>query len=85
MALFQNFICMNSFHFQDTPKRTVCNYSEERTVHAEAVNLKRQDIPGSHVHFSALEPRELKVLKLLEQNQAHLPKLITPGSRSIIY
>lgn len=32
------------------------------------------------MHFSALEPKELKVLKLLEQNQAYLPKLITQGS-----
>lgn len=31
--------------------------------------------------FSALEPKELKVLKLLEQNQACLPKLITQGSQ----
>lgn len=36
---------------------------------------------GSKLHFSALEPRELKVLKLLEQNQAYLPKLITLGTQ----
>lgn len=33
------------------------------------------------MHFLALGPRELKFLKLLEQNQACLPKLITPGSQ----
>lgn len=49
------------------------------------VNFKWQGLSGSPVLFAALEPRELKVLKLLEQNQAYLPKLITPGSRSIIY
>lgn len=38
-------------------------------------------LPGSHVHYSALEPKELKVIKLLEQNQVYLPTLITQGSQ----
>lgn len=69
---------------QDTPERTVSDYSEEHTVHADC-QLQTAGLSEGPVLVSALEPRELKVWKLLEQNQAYLPKLITPGSRSIIY
>lgn len=88
--LHQSWFCKNGF----VPEFCLCEffplsrYTRKDSLHIilrntlslqMAVNLKWQDLPRSHVHFLALGPRELKFLKLLEQNQACLPKLITPG------
>lgn len=72
-------LCLHEFFPRYTRVRFTHN-SEEHTVPCRGLSTSNGS-PRKPMYFSALGRRELKFLKLLEQNQACLPKLITPGSQ----
>lgn len=73
---------MSDFYFQDITEGRLHVSLYNILFMQNAVNFKWYWVLDSHAYFSALEPRELKkILNLLEQNQAYLPKLIIQASQ----